>query len=130
MIIIEAAYFVTFCFFTTFSLSGLGQILVRKINKNFFESVFYGFIVAAFFITLIHFFLKINIYFSLIILSTGFLLGLKSYFSKIKLKKKQRKLMTLRVVHYRMIIQCQKNGSNKTGYCSTFSHNHFDICYS
>lgn len=88
MIIIEAAYFVTFCFFTTFSLSGLGQILVRKVNKNFFESVFYGFIVAAFFITLIHFFLKINIYFSLIILSTGFLLGLKSYFSKIKLKKK------------------------------------------
>ena len=88
MIIIEAAYFITFCFFTIFSLSGLGQILVYKVNKNFFESVFYGFIVAAFFITLIHFFLKISIYLSLIILSAGFLLGLKSYFSKIKLKKK------------------------------------------
>ena len=88
MIIIEAAYFITFCFFTIFSLSGLGQILVYKVNKNFFESVFYGFIVAAFFITLIHFFLKISIYLSLIILSAGFLLGLKSYFSKIILKKK------------------------------------------
>ena len=88
MIIIEAAYFITFCFFTIFSLSGLGQILVYKVNKNFFESVFYGFIVAAFFITLIHFFLKISIYLSLIILTAGFLLGLKSYFSKIKLKKK------------------------------------------
>lgn len=87
MIIIEAAYFVTFCFFTIFSLSGLGQILIYKIEKNFFESVFYGFIVAAFFITLIHFFLKISIYLSVIILSAGFLLGLKSYFSKIKLKK-------------------------------------------
>ena len=87
MIIIEAAYFVTFCFFTIFSLSGLGQILIYKIEKNFFESVFYGFIVAAFFITLIHFFLKISIYLSVIILSAGFLFGLKSYFSMIKLKK-------------------------------------------
>ena len=88
MIIIEAAYFITFCFFTIFSLSGLGQILIYKVNKNFFESVFYGFIVAAFFITLIHFFVKISIYLSLIILLAGFILGLKSYFSKIKFKKK------------------------------------------
>ena len=88
MIIIEAVYFITFCFFTIFSLSGLGQILVYKVNKNFFESLFYGFIVAAFFITLIHFFLKISIYLSLIILSVGFLLGLKNYFSKIRKKKK------------------------------------------
>ena len=88
MIIIEAAYFIAFCFFTIFSLSGLGQILVHKLNKNFFESIFYGFIVAAFFITLIHFFLKISVYLSLIILSAGFLIGLKSFFLKIKLKKK------------------------------------------
>ena len=88
MIIIEAAYFIAFCFFTIFSLSGLGQILVHKLNKNFFESIFYGFIVAAFFITLIHFFLKISVYLSLIILSAGFLIGLKSFFLNIKLKKK------------------------------------------
>ena len=88
MIIIEAVYFITFCFFTIFSLSGLGQILIYKVNKNFFESVFYGFIVAAFFITLIHFFVKISIYLSLIILLAGFIIGLKSYFSKIKFKKK------------------------------------------
>ena len=88
MIIIEAAYFITFCFFTIFSLSGLGQLLIYKVNKNFFESVFYGFIVAAFFITLIHFFVKISIYLSLIILLAGFLLGSKNYFSKLKFKKK------------------------------------------
>jgi len=89
MIIIETIYFITFCFFIIFSLSGLGQILIDKTNKNFFESIFYGFIVAAFVITLIHFFLKISIFLSLIILSVGFLLGLKTYyFSKIRLKKK------------------------------------------
>ena len=89
MIIIEAAYFITFCFFTIISFLGLGQILIHKINKNFFESVFYGFIVASFFITLIHFFHKISIYLSLIILSTGFILGLRFYyFSKIQLNKK------------------------------------------
>ena len=88
MIIIEAIYFITFCFFTIFSLSGLGQILFYKVNKNFFESVFYGFIVAAFFITLIHFFVKISIYLSLIILLVGFLSGSKKYFSKIKFEKK------------------------------------------
>ena len=88
MIIIETAYFITFCFITIFSLSGLGQILIHKINNNFFESIFYGFIVAAFFITLIHFFLKISIYLSLIILLIGFIFGLKSYLLKIKLKKK------------------------------------------
>ena len=87
MIIIETAYFITFCFFTIISLSGLGQILIHKINKKFFESLFYGFIVAAFFITLIHFFLKVGIYSSLIILSIGFLLGLKNYISRIRFKK-------------------------------------------
>ena len=87
MIFIDAAYFVTFCFFTIISLSGLGQIIIYKVNKNFFENVFYGFIVTAFLITLIHFFLKISIYLSLIILLFGFILGLKNYFLKIKLKK-------------------------------------------
>tara|TARA_B100000035_G_C21010806_1_gene559544 strand:- start:165 stop:1820 length:1656 start_codon:yes stop_codon:yes gene_type:complete len=89
MIIIETAYFITFCFFTIFSLSGLGQILIHKINKNFFESIFYGFIVAAFCITLIHFFLEISVYLSLIILIAGFLIALKRYnLLKIKLRKK------------------------------------------
>ncbi len=87
MIIIETTYFITFCFFTIISLSGLGQILIHKINKKFFESIFYGFIVAAFFITLIHFFLNVGIYPSLIILSIGFLLGLKNYVSRIRFKK-------------------------------------------
>ena len=88
MIIIEAVYFITFCFFTIFSLSGLGQILVYKVNKNFFESLFYGFIVAAFFITLIHFFLKISIYLSYHFISWIFIRIKKLFFKKKKKKKK------------------------------------------
>ena len=88
MIIIETAYFIGLCFFTIFSLSGLGQILIRKFNKNFFESVFYGFIVIAFLITFIHFFFKINSYLFFIIFLIGFILGFKSFYSyKIKIKK-------------------------------------------
>ena len=122
MIIIEAAYFVTFCFFTIFSLSGLGQILIYKIEKNFFESVFYGFIVAAFFITLIHFFVKISIYLSLIILLVGFLSGSKKYFSKIKFEKKLRKnFYQLIIVFFFLIIFIYvKKNHDDFGYYHTF----------
>lgn len=89
MIIIQTIYFVSFCFFSIFSLLGLGQILIHKFNKNFFESIFFGFIVIAFLITFVHFFFKINIYLFYIIFSIGFLLGIKKFlfFKKVNKKK-------------------------------------------
>ena len=38
-----------------------GQLILNQ-NKNFFESIFFGFIVSTFLLTFIHFFIKINIY--------------------------------------------------------------------
>ena len=67
MIIIETTYFILITLFSIFSIYGLGQLLIYKFNKNFFESTFYGFIVASFLITVFHFFIKINLYFSFII---------------------------------------------------------------
>ena len=89
MIIIETTYFILITLFSIFSIYGLGQLLVYKFNKNFFESTFYGFIVISFLITVFHFFIKINLYFSFIIFFLGFIVGIKKFnFLKIKLDKK------------------------------------------
>jgi len=88
MIIIEITFFTLLSLILIFSLFGLGKLLVKKKNENFFESVFFGFIVISFLITFIHFFIEINFYVSLAIIIFGFLYGLKNFsFSKKIIKK-------------------------------------------
>ena len=95
MIIAELILFISICLFTTLSLSGLGQILTNKANKNFLDSFFYGFIVLSFIITFVHFFIKINFYLSFFVILLGFILSLKNFNISIKNIKKEHVIYLL-----------------------------------
>ena len=85
----EILIFIGICFISTISLAGLGQLIIYKIDKNFFESTFYGFIIISLLTTSIHFFFKISIFISIIIFLLGFFIGIKVYlFSKTKINNK------------------------------------------
>ena len=79
MIILEIIFLLIISFTIILSLAGYGQILVNYPQSNFFVNIFFGFIVISFLITAAHFFIKINFYFSFLILLTGLLLFIKKY---------------------------------------------------
>ena len=88
MIFIEIIFFILTSLILTLSLAGFGQLLNFKSNNNFFINIFYGLIVIAFLITIIHFFIKINVYLSFSLTLIGFFLGIQNiHFLKEKTKK-------------------------------------------
>ena len=85
----EILIFIGICFISTISLAGLGQLIIYKIDKNFFESTFYGFIIISLLTTSLHFFFKISIFISILIFLLGLFIGTKVYlFSKTKINNK------------------------------------------
>ena len=89
MIFIEIIFFILTSLVLTLSLAGFGQLLNSKSNNNFFINIFYGLIVIAFLITIIHFFINISIYVSFSLILIGFFFGIKNiFFLKENTKKK------------------------------------------
>ena len=89
MIIIELVLFTLISLFSIISISGLGKFFINRINRNFFESFFCGFIVISFLLSFLHFFTKIDFYISLSIFLFGFILALKNFkFSTVTINKK------------------------------------------
>ena len=72
MLIVEFLLFLTLSFFSIYTFAGLGKLIVNKDEAYFFESIFFGFIVASFILTLFHFFFKIDFYVILFIFIFGF----------------------------------------------------------
>ena len=62
MIFLEFTFFLIVSFFSIFTFAGLGKLIVNKEEAYFFESIFFGFIVTSFILTLFHFFFKIDFY--------------------------------------------------------------------
>ena len=88
MIIVELIFFILISLFTIISFSGFGDFFTNKVNRNFFESFFYGLIIISFLLTFLHFFTKINFYISLPIFLFGFILALKNFkFSTVIINK-------------------------------------------
>ena len=79
MIIFEIIFFLTLSICSTYTFVGLGQLILNQNKKNFFESIFFGFIVSTFLLTFIHFFIKINIYVIFIIFLLGFYYSIKKF---------------------------------------------------
>ena len=89
MIIIELVLFTLISLFSIISISGLGKFFINRINRNFFESFFCGFIAISFLLSFLHFFIKIDFYISLPIFLFGFILALKNFkFSTVIINKK------------------------------------------
>ena len=89
MIIIELVLFTLISLFSIISISGLGKFFINRINRNFFESFFCGFIAISFLLSFLHFFIKIDFYISLPIFLFGFILALKNFkFSTVSINKK------------------------------------------
>ena len=88
MIIVELIFFILISLFTIISFSGFGDFFTNKVNRNFFESFFYGLIIISFLLTFLHFFTKINFYISLPIFLFGFILALRNFkFSTVIINK-------------------------------------------
>ena len=79
MIIVELLFFILISLIATISFSGFGRFFTNKINRNFFESFFYGLIIISFLLTFLHFFTKINFYISLPIFLFGFIVALRNF---------------------------------------------------
>ena len=81
MIILELITIFISIFLISISFAGYGSLINLKIENNYFIDIFLGFIIIAFLISTIHFFLKINFLISSVI----FTLGIIIYFKKKKL---------------------------------------------
>ena len=79
MILFEITFFLLYSTFAIVSFAGLGQLVICKFDKGFIISLFFGFLFAAFLITIIHFVIEINLYVALTIMLLGFLWSLKSF---------------------------------------------------
>ena len=77
MIIFETFIFLILTLFSIYTFAGLGQLVLKQNEKFLFESIFFGFIVASFIITLLHFFIKINFYIIFLVFLSGFLCSVK-----------------------------------------------------
>jgi len=85
VIIIQTIFFSFFCFITILSISGLGTLLNPTKKKKLLENFFYGFLVIAFTVTIIHFFHKIDLIIVFLIFVAGLFASIKNY--KLSLKK-------------------------------------------
>ena len=79
MIIFELIIFSTLSFFSIYMFAGLGQLILDQEEKNFFESFFFGFIVVTFILTLLHFFIKINLYVNFLVFLAGSYYSIKNF---------------------------------------------------
>ena len=100
MIILELLIFLLSIAVFSISISGYGSLLSLSTKTNFFLNIFIGFIIITFIVTLIHFFLKIDLIISQIIL----FLGLIIFFKKKNIKL--LKLYNLRNISYLIIVFC------------------------
>ena len=89
MIIVELVLFTLISLFSIISISGLGKFFINRVDRNFFENFFCGFIIISFLLSFLHFFVKIDFYISLPIFLFGFILALKNFkFSSVVINKK------------------------------------------
>ena len=79
MIFFETIFFLAFSFFSIYSFAGLGNLILNNVEKNFFENIFFGFIVSTFVITLMHFFLRIDLYVVFLVFAFGFYNAIKKF---------------------------------------------------
>ena len=73
MIFFQILIFIVSITFLALSISGYGRLVNLSIKKNFFLDIFLGLILISLIITIIHFFLKINVLISVLIFSLGIL---------------------------------------------------------
>ena len=86
MIITQTILFLFFCYLTILSISGLGTLLSpTDKKKNVLENFFYGFLVIALTVTVVHFFYKIEQLIVFLIFAAGLFVSIKNY--KLSLKK-------------------------------------------
>lgn len=76
MIILHTGIFFIALILILFSFCGYGHLIKTENEKNFLEEVFLGSIIITFFITLIHFFTKITLTISVLILILGLIIFL------------------------------------------------------
>ena len=100
MIILELIIFLVSIAVFSISISGYGSLLSLSIKTNFFLNIFIGFVIITFITTLIHFFFKIDLIISQIIL----ILGLIIFFNKKNIKL--LKLYNLINISYLIIVFC------------------------
>jgi len=79
VIIIQTIFFSFFCFISILSISGLGTLLNPTKKKKLLENFFYGFLVIALTITIIHFFYKIDLIIIFLIFVAGLFVSIKNY---------------------------------------------------
>jgi len=89
MIILELLVFLIGIIFFSLSISGYGSLATLKLKINFFEEIFFGFIIISLIITFIHFFSKINLVISGSIFLIGFALYLKKNYPSNFFKSKK-----------------------------------------
>ncbi len=80
MIFLQILIFIVSIVLLSLSISGYGRIINLKIKKNFFLNIFLGFIFISLIVTIIHFFLRINLLISIFI----FMLGILFFFNNRK----------------------------------------------
>ena len=87
-LLVDFIFFILVCFISTISIAGLGQLITYKTNKNFFENIFYGFIIISLLTTSFHFFFKFSILNSITIFLLGFVMAIRTIFiSKTRINK-------------------------------------------
>ena len=77
MIILELIMFLAGIAVLSISVSGYGSLLSLSIKTNFFLNIFIVFIIITFIVTLVHFFFKIDLIISQIILILGLIIFFK-----------------------------------------------------
>jgi len=100
MVILELIIFLGAIAVCSISISGYGSLLSLKTKTNFFLNIFIGFIIITFIVTLVHFFFKIDLIISQIIL----ILGLIIFFKKKSIEL--LRLFNLKNIPYLIIVFC------------------------
>ena len=106
--VFQTFLFITILFISILSLAGLGKIITFRYKRGFIESIFFGFLVLSFLTTFIHFFVKINIYITLLIFLCGLLLSYKEFIFLIKNTNRKRLYYFLIILIFIPIYLSQK----------------------
>ena len=92
-----------------FSISGHGKLLTKNLKGNFFLDFFFGIIVISFMVTVLHFFLKINLFVSSFIFLLGMIFFLKNInFKNLKLFEKKKIIYLVIVLSFIPMFISQK----------------------
>ena len=79
MILVQIFFFIIISSLSILSIAGLGQLINKNKNNEFILNFFFGLIVLSFLITLIHFFVKISLIVTILILISGLLIISKNF---------------------------------------------------